>query len=248
VVTLDDRPLAAVAVLSDELRRSMYDFIRRAGRAVTRDEAAESVGISRKLAAFHLDKLVDAGLLSAGYARPSGLRRAGRTPKVYEPSDLEIQVAIPPREHALLADILLEAVLAEKPGEGASEAAHRLATERGRRLGGLERAELRGGRLGPERALTCAQEVLERHGFEPSRESPTLVRLRNCPFHPLAAKAPDLVCGINHAFLSGFLEALDAPKVRATLAPTPGACCVELGVPTGTPPSGADTRPCERDH
>ncbi|MEV3979769.1 hypothetical protein [Nonomuraea sp. NPDC049758] len=49
---------------------------------------------------------------------------------------------------------------------------------------------LRGARLGPERALTCAQQVLERHGSEPSRDTPTLVRLRNCPFHPLAAKAP----------------------------------------------------------
>jgi predicted ArsR family transcriptional regulator len=225
----------------------MYDFIRRADHAVTRDEAAESAGISRKLAAFHLDKLVDAGLLSAGYTRPSGLRRVGRTPKVYEPSDLEIQVAIPPRDHGLLADILLDAVLAETPDESARDAAHRLAGERGRRLGGRERAELRG-RLGPERALTRTQDVLERHGFEPSRETPTLVRLRNCPFHPLAAKAPDLVCGINHVFLAGFLEGLDAPKLHATLAPRPGACCVELGVPvTSTESASVDDESCERD-
>ncbi|MGI5170849.1 helix-turn-helix transcriptional regulator [Spirillospora sp. CA-253888] len=227
----DDTSLAAVAALSDDLRRSLYDFIRRADRAVTRDEAAQSVGISRKLAAFHLDKLVDAGLLSTRYAHPSGLRRVGRTPKVYEPSALDVQVSIPPREHVLLADILVDAVLAQGPGETAQQAARRLAAEHGHRLGQAERGSPRGGRVGPERALTCAQQVLERHGFEPMRDGPALVRLRNCPFHPLAAKAPDLVCGINHAFLSGFLTGLGSPAVRATLKPVPGQCCVELEAP-----------------
>jgi len=230
-VTSDSTPLAAVAVLGDDLRRTMYEFIRRAGRAVTRDEAAQSAGISRKLAAFHLDKLVDAGLLATRYEHPGGLRRVGRTPKVYEPSTLDVQVSIPPREPVLLADILIEAVQAETPGETAGQAAHRVAHERGRHLGQAERGTLRGGRLGAERALTCTQQVLERHGFEPTRDAPTLIRLRNCPFHPLATKAPDLVCGINHAFLSGFLDGLDAPTVHATLAPSPGRCCVELGTP-----------------
>ncbi|MFC4907023.1 helix-turn-helix transcriptional regulator [Actinomadura gamaensis] len=227
-MTWDATDLAAVAALSDELRRSLYDYVRRAGRAVTRDEAAQSAGISRKLAAFHLDKLVDAGLLSTRYAHPAGLRRVGRTPKVYEPSALDVQVAIPGREHGLLAELLVDAVLSEGPDETAEQAARRLAAERGRELGRAERGAPRGGRLGPERALTCAQHALERHGFEPFRDRPTRVRLRNCPFHPLAARAPELVCGINHAFLSGLLAGLDAPAVRATLAPAPGRCCVEL--------------------
>ncbi|MEU8320257.1 helix-turn-helix domain-containing protein [Nonomuraea sp. NPDC048881] len=250
-MTSDSTSLAAVAALSDDLRRSMYEFIRRAGRAVTRDEAAQSVGISRKLAAFHLDKLVDAGLLATRYEQPGGLRRVGRAPKVYEPSDLDVQVSIPQREPVLLADILLDAVLAETPGESAGQAARRLARERGHDLGHTERGGLRGARLGPERALTCAQQVLERHGFEPSRDTPTLVRLRNCPFHPLAAKAPELVCGINHAFLAGFLDGLDAPAVQATLIPRPGHCCVELGVPQGTDSASggaeADAPACAKD-
>ncbi|HET9140843.1 MAG TPA: transcriptional regulator, partial [Actinophytocola sp.] len=67
-----------------------------------------------------------------------------------------------------------------------------------------------------------------RLGFEPTRPTPTCVRLRNCPFHPLAAKAPELVCGINHAYLGGFLAGLHATTVDAVLAPRPGECCVEL--------------------
>lgn len=229
VVTSDDSTFAAVAVLSEELRRRMYDFIRRAGRPVTRDEAAESVGISRKLAAFHLDKLVAAGLLTASYARPAGPRRAGRTPKVYEPSGLDVRLSVPHREHDLLAGILVAALGDQRAGESGTDAALRVAAECGRRIAVEDGDPPKPGRLGTERALTHAARVLERHGFEPSRDAPTLMRLRNCPFHPLAAEAPEVVCAINHAFLTGLLEGLGATTVHATLVPRPGACCVELG-------------------
>ena len=233
-MTSDATPIAAIAALDDELRRRMHAFVRRADRPVTRDEAAASVGISRKLAAFHLDKLVAAGLLKAGYANLSGVRRVGRAPKVYEPADVDVRVSIPPREFDVLADILVDAVLTETDGERARDAALRVAADRGLRLGEDERDQARPGRLGTERALTLAGEVLERLGFEPVRETPDLLCLRNCPFHPLAAKAPELVCGINHAFLSGLLAGLNATTVHATLVPRPGACCVELG---GAPPA-----------
>jgi hypothetical protein len=72
--------LRAVAALSDQLRRQMYGFIRRAHRPVSREEAADTVGISRKLAAFHLDKLVEVGLLRARYEPIGGIRKVGRTP------------------------------------------------------------------------------------------------------------------------------------------------------------------------
>jgi len=215
-------------VLEDDLRRGMYAFIRTARRPVSREEAAGSVGISRKLAAFHLDKLVDAGLLRARYAPVGGIRKVGRAPKVYEPTDVDIAVSIPQRQHDLLADILLDAVLTEGPRESGRQAAMRTAERHGEELGAIERAQARPGRLGTERALTLTEGVLTTHGFEPHRRTPTCVRLRNCPFHPLAARAPDLVCGINHAFLTGLLTGLRASTVRAVLAPTPGECCVEL--------------------
>ncbi|MEV4314504.1 transcriptional regulator [Actinocrispum sp. NPDC049592] len=229
---MKDPDIRAVAALDDELRRGMYRFIRAARRPVTRDEAAASVGISRKLAAFHLDKLVAAGLLQANY-RPEG--RVGRAPKVYEPATVEISVAIPERQHDALAAILLDAVVTTEAGDAAIQSARRRGEDLGTqvRTGAdpheePERAR-KLGRLGPERTLTVAQEVLARHGFEPSRESPTCVRLRNCPFHPLAAQAPDLVCGINQAFLTGFLCGLGASTaIEAALAPTQDECCVVL--------------------
>ncbi|WP_083947227.1 helix-turn-helix transcriptional regulator [Actinomadura latina] len=228
-MTSDSAGLAAAAILSDDLRRRMYAFIRAAQAPVTRDEAAASVGISRKLAAFHLDKLVDAGLLCARYASPSGVRRVGRAPKVYEPSGVDVRVSIPQREHGLLASILLDAVRGQQAGESAQDAALRAAGERGRALGAAESRPVRGGRLGTERALTCAAEILERHGFEPDREGPARLRLRNCPFHPMAEDDPGLVCGVNHAFLSGMVDGLGASTVQAKLAPHSGYCCVEFG-------------------
>ncbi|MFF3501607.1 helix-turn-helix transcriptional regulator [Streptomyces sp. NPDC003247] len=218
----------SVSVLSDDSRRRMFAFIRRTRRPVTREEAAASVGISRKLAAFHLDKLVDAGLLQTHYETPGGIRKVGRRPKVYEAADVQITVRIPDRRHELLADILLDAVLTESAGENAAQAAVRSAGQRGRRLGEAARAETRPGRLGPERGLTACEQLLDRYGYEPVRETPTSLRLRNCPFHPLAAKAPDLVCGMNQAFLSGYLGGLRVSGVRAVLAPEPGECCVRL--------------------
>jgi predicted ArsR family transcriptional regulator len=231
-VSADRATLTAVAALSDDLRWRMYTFIRRQGRAVTRDEAAASVGISRKLAAFHLDKLVAVGLLRASYKPPGGVRRVGRAPKVYEPTGLELRVSIPHRQWDLIADILTAAVAsAHGGGETAYQRALHIADERGRELGRTERGRMRPGRLGAERALTMVQAVLEGHGFDPHRESPLLLRLRNCPFQPLAAKAPDLVCGINRALLAGLLDGLGATMVSATPALTPGACCVELRSP-----------------
>lgn len=229
-----DARIRAIAALDDEMRGGMYAFIRAARRPVTRDEAAAAVGISRKLAAFHLDKLVDAGVLQADYQPAAGIRRAGRAPKVYRPVDADLRISIPSRNPDLLADILLDAVLAASPSAGsgdtqdAQQAALRAARDRGHQIGADERERARPGRLGAERALTLTESVLHRHGFEPDRTSATCVRLGACPFHPLAARAPDMVCGINHAFLAGILDGLDARTVEAVLDPGAGECCVEM--------------------
>jgi predicted ArsR family transcriptional regulator len=235
-VSIDGQPaqlpaeaaIRALAALEDDLRHGMYEFIRTARRPVTREQAAEAVGISRKLAAFHLDKLVEAGLLRSDYQPVGGLRKVGRTPKVYQPVDADIRISIPERQPDVLASILMEAVLTERADETARLAAMRVAHERGQRAAATERGQLRPGRLGAERALTLSEGLLKRHGYDPDRVSPVCVALRNCPFHPLAGQEPELVCGLNHAFLTGFLAGLDAPTVEAVLEPRPGECCVEL--------------------
>jgi predicted ArsR family transcriptional regulator len=225
-----DPAIRAIAALDDDLRWGMYEFIRAARRPVTRDEAAAAVGISRKLAAFHLDKLVDAGVLRAHYGQAGAARKVGRVPKVYEPSSADIRVSLPRRSHDMLASILMDAVVSEESGGrgSARDAVRRVARDRGERIGAAERQRSRPGRLGAERALSLASKLLAERGFEPARESPSCLRLRNCPFHPLTAAAPDLVCGLNHAFISGMMDGLEASGVDAVLDPRAGECCVEL--------------------
>ncbi len=223
-----DALMASVAVLADEQRRRMYGFARRARRPVTREEAAADAGVSAKLAAFHLDKLVAAGLLRARYASTGDAPRVGRKPKVYEPTGADLRLSIPERRPELIAEILLDAVLDEPSGQGARADALLAARRRGEAAGAAERERTRPGRLGPERSVTACGNALVRYGFEPDRESPTRMRLLNCPFHQLAERSQELVCGINHAFLGGFLTGLRASGVDAVLAPRPGQCCVEL--------------------
>jgi len=206
----------------------MYEFIRAARRPVTRDEAAAAVGISRKLAAFHLDKMVDAGALRAHYQQANGVRKVGRVPKVYEPSPTDLRLSIPQRSHEMLASVLMDAVVSIDGGESAHDAVRRVARDRGEIVGAAERERSRPGRLGAERALSLATKLLVERGFEPARESPGCLRLRNCPFLPLAVTEPDLVCGLNHAFISGMMNGLEASGVDAVLDPRAGECCVEL--------------------
>ncbi|MEQ4300297.1 hypothetical protein ABNF97_02690 [Plantactinospora sp. B6F1] len=204
----------ALAALVDRSRRALYEYVRRADHPVSREEAATAARISRGLAAFHLDKLVETGWLQARYEAPSDQPRGrGRAPKVYEPAGDGLAVTIPERRYELIAEILADAV-AEDPAH-AEDAARRRAYQRGRDLG----SELRAGGVDLGAALAGL-------GFEPELTSGTVL-LRNCPFHTLAMRHTALVCGINHTFLTGLAEGLDA-DVRALLAPRPRACCVEL--------------------
>src|SRR5215469_15717046 len=104
--------IAAVGGLDDPVRRRLYEYVSARDEAVGRDEAAAAVGIGRPLAAYHLDKLVDLGLLTASYQRPVGRRGpgAGRPAKLYARSGREFNVSIPPREYELAARLLAQAV------------------------------------------------------------------------------------------------------------------------------------------
>ena len=229
--------IAAIGLLADELRHRLYRFVRGQHTPVTRDQAAAATGISRKLAGFHLDKLVTAGLLQTATADPASRQPGpGRAPKAYRPVSKDHTVSIPERRYELLGDVLAQAILADGPAGTARQTASRIAEDRGRALGERIRTQRRLGRLGPERALTVTGELLDACGYEPSRPAPHLLVLRNCPFQRLARTAPELVCMLNRDFLAGLLHGLHARRVEAVLKPdtaaNPGRCCVQLHADT----------------
>lgn len=222
----------ALGALEDELRRRLYVYVRTQGRPVSREEAAEGVGISRKLAAFHLDKLVDRGLLIHSYARPPGRggRGAGRPAKYYEPSDHEIGVTIPERRYDLIGSVFLRALRSKRQAEAGEEAARRAAGEAGLEMGRAERKRRGIAPPGPERAMAATAHVLDETGYEPYRDRACL-RVRNCPFHALAQEERDLVCGMNQRLIEGIVRGLGNETLEVVSERVPGECCVRVEPP-----------------
>jgi predicted ArsR family transcriptional regulator len=237
----DDPALTSVSTLSDPVRARLYDFVAGSGEPVGRDEAAAAVGIGRAIAVYHLDKLVESGLLTASYRRPPGRGGpgAGRPAKRYARSGREFTVTVPPREYELAAHLLAQAVAADEGG--ASRAAlHDAARRFGESAGAGHRAaagepagtgDAARGRGDPERLAAA----LRAHGFEPWPGADGAVVLRNCPFHQLAARHRDIVCGMNLALIEGLVAGLRADGMRPELDPRPGQCCVVIRA--GQPPA-----------
>lgn len=220
--------LAGLASLDDPVRRRLYDHVAGLDDPVTRDDAAAAAGISRTLAAYHLDKLAEAGLLSTTYARPEGVGGpgAGRPAKRYRRAQRELAVSVPPRNYGLLAELLVEAAAGETAAEQAKGGPEPVG---GGLRAGIEAAARRAGRAaGDEDGVMAA---LARCGYEPAAIDDGGIELRNCPFHRLAETHTELVCGLNLALVAGVLEGAGQAPQRARLAPRPQRCCVLVGAP-----------------
>jgi predicted ArsR family transcriptional regulator len=217
--------VAQLELLAEPTRRAVFEAVRTARGPLTRDEVAAQISIQRGLAAFHLDRLAEAGLLHVSYARPpdrSG-RGAGRPAKRYDARGVSLSVSVPTRQHDVVGRLLARAV-AEDPHHADHRAAE-LAQAEGHRLGEQRRP---GRKLSASATLDVASDALSELGYEPELVDRGL-RLRNCPFHGVVEAAPDLVCGMNARLISGLLDGLGgSPQVCAELDPTPGECCVTV--------------------
>ncbi|MFD7627411.1 helix-turn-helix transcriptional regulator [Streptomyces sp. NPDC059851] len=208
--------VSAIAALDEPTRRRLYDHVVRQPGPVSRDEAAAALGLPRKTAAFHLDRLADESLLDVVYERRSGRSGpgAGRPAKLYRRSAKEIAVSLPDRRYELAGRLLAQAVEeSDATGEPVRTVLHRKAEELGTHLG--------------EQNRTGVFDLLERYGFEPHREGEDIV-LANCPFDALAREHTRTVCGMNLHLLRGVLSGLGEAGIEARLAPSPGRCCVRL--------------------
>ncbi|MEV6686904.1 transcriptional regulator [Streptomyces sp. NPDC051130] len=213
----------AIVVLQDPVRRRLYEYVVAQGREVGRNEAAEAVGVARTLAAHHLDRLAEGGLLESGSRRLTGRSGpgAGRPAKVYTRARGEWSVSLPARDYRTAAELLAEA--AEEAGLDAGLCA--AARRRGEAL--------RGG-AAPCGGLEEAMGLLASRGYEPHQEpaadasdsASPVVRMRNCPFHAVAERFPPLVCGMNLALLEGLFG--ENGPVRARMDARPGECCVVI--------------------
>jgi len=208
-----DDHLDRLCSLDDPTRRALYEYVATQNEPVTRDQASGALEIDRSTVAYHLDKLVDSGLLVASFARPDGKGGpgAGRPAKHYARSEQEFTVSLPMRDYRLAAELLARAAHADTSG-AVRVALDHAAADIGR---GLAVDAVPG---------TDLVEHLAERGFEPYRDG-ALIRLRNCPFHRLAQQHTELICGMNLAMLTAVAETADG-EFDARLDPAPDRCCV----------------------
>jgi predicted ArsR family transcriptional regulator len=224
-----DATVVGISALAEPVRRSLYRFVAASPDAVSRDQAAAGVDVAPHVAKFHLDRLVDDGLLEFEYRRPPGRGGpgAGRPAKRYRRSERELSVSLPERRYQFAGQLLARAI-ADADGQGTPvrEALRRAATEQGRSLAVtvLERARARPTPRALERSIRL---VLTESGYEP-RDHPDGMVLANCPFHSLAQEHTELVCNMNLDLLAGLTSALEDGHLHAVLDPAPEYCCVRL--------------------
>ncbi|GAA1771723.1 helix-turn-helix transcriptional regulator [Agromyces humatus] len=207
--------LIAVRVLGDPTRRRVYTAVARSAEPVSRDHVATLLAIPRSTAAFHLERLADAGLLAVEFRRLTGRTGpgSGRPAKVYVRPEAELSVSVPRRHYELAGEVMAEAIGRAVGGDvPVRDALHEAALRGGRRLAG---------------ASADLDDALERAGLEPRIDGDDTV-LGTCPFHRLARGNPGVVCELNHAMLCGMAEAVGDDPGRVHLDAGAGGCCIRI--------------------
>ena len=226
-----ERRISGIAALDQPLRRDLYRLLATRNAWLTRDEAAEALGVPRSVAAFHLDKLVEAGVVDVMFERTTGRTGpgAGRPAKLYKRGTTELAASVPERRYDLAGSLLATAIAgAERTGAPIAECLSASARAAGRVIG--EEAAAATGPL-PRRSdrRDAVLEILGQHGYEPTLLKRSEIALLNCPFHRLAEEHRSLVCGMNLEFLGGLLEGIGTnDRLDARLVPEPGYCCVRI--------------------
>jgi predicted ArsR family transcriptional regulator len=213
--------VTGVAALAEPVRRDLYLYVVAQAEPVSRQQAADGVGVATHIAKFHLDKLALEGLLDVEFRRRSGRAGpgAGRPTKLYRKSQREVSISLPQRQYALAAELMARAIdAAAQDGRPVVETLHREADALGRSIAA---------RAGPPPDV-CS--VLAEQGFEPHEERGT-IRLGNCPFAALAHEHTELVCAMNLALVAAIASASGEPGLSPRLDPTLGRCCVVLSPP-----------------
>jgi predicted ArsR family transcriptional regulator len=207
--------LDAIGALGDPVRRRLYRLAAESAEPLTRDGAAEALGIPRSTAAFHLARLVEAGVLVVEKRRPPGRGGpgAGRPANVYAPATEDLAASLPERHYELAGELLAAAAdRADSEGTSVRRALTQVARRTGARLGA---------------ASADLEDALATCGYEPRDDGAGGLTLENCPFHALAQRYTDLICTANLSLVQGMAAGVGDERTPV-LDPQAGRCCVTI--------------------
>ncbi len=220
-------------LLESPVRSEIVAALRRrqALGGMTAAELADRVALHVTTVRFHLDRLVQAGLVTSATA-PCGV---GRPRRRYA---LPTKGAPAGGPHALLAGVLVEAAAGALDGApvGPREAGARWARDHATAEGLADD----GPATTPRRVRTKVGRVLgvlDAWGYAPAATLDddgcgATLRLADCPFRSLAAAHPEVVCAIHHGLLRGALDAIGERDAALRLRPfvEPRLCCAHVRV------------------
>ena len=206
--------IAAVASLTAAKRLQLFELVAASPRPLGRDEVAETAGMARSTVSFHLDRLVQDGLLAVEFHKPAGRTGpgSGRPAKMYRPVGSEVGASVPDRNYDLAGELMAEAIEATgAEGLAVGESLRAVAFRTGR--------ELAEGSAGME-------EFLAETGYQPEPDGDGGYLLPNCPFHRLSRSHAAVVCDMNGAFLRG--AAVGCGGAEDRVVPVAGHCCARI--------------------
>lgn len=206
----------AVAALGDPVRRTLYELLRRSPGSMSRDELAGSAGIPRSTAAVQLERLVASGLLSTENRKLSGRSGpgSGRPARLYRTVLPEVAVSVPERAYDLAARLMAAAIeKSSADGTPVRDTLEQVAFEAGNELGSAA------GRI---------DGMLAQTGYSPEPDGQGGYILGNCPFHRLAHRHRDVVCGLSAALLAGALSGCADELHQVSSDPDGPYCCARI--------------------
>jgi predicted ArsR family transcriptional regulator len=210
-------------LLAGLTRARLLSALRGSERGLSVRELATELGLHPNSVREQLDQLVGRGLAQRAPAAPRGRGR----PALHYRATPQLDEAAPYRD--------LARVLAEELARVPDPTRHAVAA--GERWG---RAAIRSAvraDAAPE-PVSRLLALLAASGFAPEPlAAGEPIRLRRCPFLPLAQKQRRVVCGVHLGLMRGALEELGAPLDAVHLEPfvEPNLCLAHLGPPSTRP-------------
>ncbi|MEE2568277.1 transcriptional regulator [Pseudarthrobacter sp. J64] len=208
--------IASIASLADRKRRQLFEFVAASPVAVGRDEAAFALGVPRSTASFHLDRLVQDGLLAVEFLKPPGKAGpgSGRPAKMYRKAASEVGAFVPDRNYDLAGELMAAAI--------------EQSAATGRQVGDSLQDVARSAGMARSAGSARFDGFLAAEGYGPEPDGDGGYILTNCPFHRLADGHPSVVCAMNGAFLAGAASGCGEPEDRVVGNNAPGQCCARI--------------------